>query len=46
VTARDASYNRTIAPGASTAFGFQGTYSGSNPSPTAFTLNGTACSTG
>lgn len=46
VSARDLGYNRTITPGGSTAFGFQGTYSGSNPSPTAFTLNGNACTIG
>ncbi|MEV6212072.1 glycoside hydrolase family 9 protein [Kitasatospora sp. NPDC051914] len=44
VTAKDAGWNGTLAPGASAAFGFQGTYSGSNPVPTAFTLNGAACS--
>jgi len=45
VTAHDlgANQNATIAPGANTSFGFQGTWSGSNNSPTAFTLNGTAC---
>ena len=43
VTARDAGYNSTITPGSSTTLGFQGTYSGSNPSPTAFTLNGATC---
>ncbi|MFC8981212.1 glycoside hydrolase family 9 protein [Streptomyces sp. NPDC057411] len=43
VSARDADWNRTIAPGASASFGVQGTHSGSNPSPTAFALNGSAC---
>ena len=44
VTATNVSYNSTIAPnGGSVSFGFNGTHSGSNPSPTAFTLNGTAC---
>jgi len=46
VTARNLDYNRTINPGTSVGFGFQGTYSGSNPSPTAFTLNGVACTLG
>ncbi|MFI8763473.1 glycoside hydrolase family 9 protein [Streptomyces sp. NPDC053792] len=41
--ARNADWNRTIAPGATASFGVQGTYSGTNPSPTAFTLNGSAC---
>jgi hypothetical protein len=33
VTARSMSYNASIPPGGSTTFGFQGTYSGSNPIP-------------
>ncbi|NUR61496.1 MAG: glycoside hydrolase [Catenulispora sp.] len=33
-TATNMSYNGTIAPGANTSFGFQGTYSGSNAKPT------------
>jgi endoglucanase len=43
VTATPVSHNATIAPGATVSFGFQGTYSGANPSPTAFTLNGNPC---
>ncbi|WP_374204089.1 cellulose binding domain-containing protein [Streptomyces sp. HPF1205] len=43
VTAKNMDYNATIAPGASTSFGFQGTYTSSDASPTAFTLNGTTC---
>ncbi|GIJ44223.1 hypothetical protein Val02_11090 [Virgisporangium aliadipatigenens] len=43
VTATNESYNGTIAPGASTSFGFNGTHTGSNPRPTAFTLNGNTC---
>ncbi|HLG75110.1 MAG TPA: cellulase family glycosylhydrolase [Ktedonobacteraceae bacterium] len=43
VTARDVGYNDTIAAGASTGLGFNGTWTTSNPTPTAFTLNGTAC---
>ncbi|MEV1170160.1 cellulose binding domain-containing protein [Nonomuraea sp. NPDC049784] len=43
VTARNATYNGTIAAGATTAFGFQGTYSGVNTAPAQFALNGTAC---
>ncbi|MGW5264498.1 cellulose binding domain-containing protein, partial [Microbispora sp. NPDC004025] len=31
-------------PGQSTQIGFQGTYTGANPKPAAFTLNGTTCS--
>jgi cellulose 1,4-beta-cellobiosidase len=33
-TATNMSYNGTIAPGANTSFGFQGTYSGTNAAPT------------
>ncbi|MET9696438.1 glycoside hydrolase family 9 protein [Streptomyces sp. NPDC006529] len=43
VGARNADWNRVIAPGASASFGVQGTYSGTNSSPTAFALNGGAC---
>jgi len=46
VTATSLSYNDTIAPGASVAFGFNGAYSGTNNKPTAFTLNGRACTVG
>ncbi|MGW8357081.1 cellulose binding domain-containing protein [Streptomyces wedmorensis] len=37
VTATHLSYNATLAPGASTAFGFNGTWTGTNPPPAAFT---------
>jgi cellulose binding protein with CBM2 domain/putative Ig domain-containing protein len=43
VTATNASYNGSIAPGGNAQFGFQGTWSASDASPTAFTLNGAAC---
>ncbi|MFC4592273.1 extracellular catalytic domain type 1 short-chain-length polyhydroxyalkanoate depolymerase [Sphaerisporangium corydalis] len=43
VTARDAGYNATIAPGAGTGFGFQASYSGTNTAPGQFTLNGAVC---
>jgi hypothetical protein len=46
VTARNMSYNNTIAPGTSQTFGFQGTFSGTNASPTSFSLNSTTCSSG
>ncbi|MEU4716014.1 cellulose binding domain-containing protein [Micromonospora purpureochromogenes] len=45
VTATNLSYNGTLAPGASTSFGFNGTHTGSNPRPTTFTLNGVTCAT-
>ena len=44
VTITNASYNATIATGSSVNPGFNGSWSGSNPSPTGFTLNGSACS--
>ena len=43
VTVTNASYNGAIATGGSTAFGFNGAWNGSNPVPTDFALNGTAC---
>ncbi|MFD7641388.1 glycoside hydrolase family 6 protein [Kitasatospora sp. NPDC059795] len=45
VTATDQGYNGTLAAGASTAFGFQGTYGSNNSAPSAFTVNGSACTT-
>jgi beta-glucosidase len=45
VTAASLSWNGVLAPGASTGIGFNGSYTGSNPTPTAFTLNGAPCST-
>jgi Cellulose binding domain len=45
VRAADGGWNRVISPGGTAAFGFQASYSGSNANPTAFTLNGTACTT-
>jgi len=43
VTVTNASYNAAIATGASTAFGFNGAWTATNPVPTSFTLNGLAC---
>ncbi|RKR90404.1 glucose/arabinose dehydrogenase [Micromonospora pisi] len=43
VTARNANWNGTVAPGASVTFGFLASGSGPNPPPTAFTLNGSPC---
>jgi endo-1,4-beta-xylanase len=45
VTLANVSYNTTIAPGGDTSMGFQAGYSGTNTNPTAFTVNGTACTT-
>ncbi|HEY7419854.1 MAG TPA: cellulose binding domain-containing protein [Ktedonobacteraceae bacterium] len=44
VTVTNLSYNGTIAPGQSVSLGFNGSWSGSNPSPTSFTLNGSPTS--
>ncbi|WP_219910684.1 cellulose binding domain-containing protein [Saccharothrix carnea] len=38
-----ASWNGRLGTGASAGFGFNGSWSGSNPVPTDFTLNGTPC---
>lgn len=46
VSATNLAYNGALAPDATTSFGFQGTYSGSNGSPSAFQLNGTPCAVG
>ncbi|MFI7024079.1 cellulase family glycosylhydrolase [Micromonospora sp. NPDC049900] len=43
VTARNASWNGSLATRASTTIGFNGTFTGANPAPTSFTLNGTVC---
>ena len=43
VTAANAAYNATIAPGGNTSFGFQGTYTSNDTNPTAFTLNSVSC---
>lgn len=45
VTARNASYNGSIAAGGTATFGFQGTHGGTNQPPTAWSLNGSACTT-
>lgn len=43
VTVANAPYNGALGTGATVAPGFNGTWSGTNPVPTAFTLNGVAC---
>ncbi len=42
-TLTNASYNGTIAPGASITDGFQGTWTSNDTNPTSFSINGTAC---
>lgn len=46
VTAANLDYNATLAPGASVQIGFNGSWSGSNPAPAAFTVNDNTCTTG
>ncbi|SBT89584.1 esterase, PHB depolymerase family [Streptomyces sp. DI166] len=46
VTATNASYNGTLAPGASVSIGYQATHTGNSAAPGSFTLNGTACTAG
>lgn len=43
VTATNLSYNGGLATNASVTFGFNGTWTGSNPAPTTFALNGVTC---
>lgn len=43
VSAANAAYNGSVAPGANTSFGFQGTFTSNDSSPTSFTVNGAAC---
>lgn len=43
VTVTNAGYNGSLGTGASTAFGFNGTWTGSNPVPSSFAINGVAC---
>lgn len=43
VTAAGADWNGTLATGATAEAGFVGSFTGANPSPTAFALNGVAC---
>jgi endo-1,4-beta-xylanase len=46
VSVTNADWNRVIAPGARADLGFNGNHTGTNPAPSAFTVNGTACSLG
>ena len=46
VTVTNASWNGSLATGASTAIGANFSYSGTNTAPTAFTVNGVACNGG
>ncbi|MEU5553718.1 non-reducing end alpha-L-arabinofuranosidase family hydrolase, partial [Micromonospora sp. NPDC047793] len=46
VTARNVSYNGAIPTSGSVSFGFNGSWTSSNPAPTSFALNGVACNGG
>jgi hypothetical protein len=46
VTATNLSYNGEVNAATSTEFGVQGTFTASNPVPTAFSINGVACNGG
>ena len=43
VTVTNAAWNGALAPGGSTSVGFLGSWTGSNPAPAAFSLNGAVC---
>ncbi|KOX34125.1 ricin B lectin [Saccharothrix sp. NRRL B-16348] len=43
VTATNASYNAALPTGGSATFGFNGSFTSTNPTPTGFVLNGTTC---
>jgi endo-1,4-beta-xylanase len=45
-TATNLAYNGAVPAGGTTSFGFNADWSGSNPAPTGFTLNGAACTVG
>ncbi len=46
VTARNAGYNGSVATNGSASFGFNASWTGTNPAPAAFSLNGVACTGG
>ncbi|WP_407664260.1 cellulose-binding domain-containing protein [Micromonospora parastrephiae] len=46
VTAKNVGYNGAIATNATASFGFNASWTGSNPAPTSFALNGVACTGG
>ncbi|WP_415858563.1 cellulose binding domain-containing protein, partial [Micromonospora rifamycinica] len=46
VTVTNASYNGAIPTNGTASFGFNGSWTGSNPAPTSFSLNGTTCTGG
>lgn len=46
VRATNAAFNGSVATGATVSFGFNGTWTGSNPAPTDFAVNGVTCTGG
>jgi hypothetical protein len=46
VTARNASYNGSVPTNGTVSFGFNGSWTSSNPAPTSFALNGVTCTGG
>jgi len=46
VTAKNVGYNGSVGTNGSVSFGFNGSWTGSNPVPTNFALNGVACNGG
>ncbi|MFC7708191.1 non-reducing end alpha-L-arabinofuranosidase family hydrolase [Micromonospora lupini] len=46
VTARNVSYNGSVATNGTVSFGFNGSWTSSNPDPTSFALNGVTCTGG
>ncbi|MGW4945706.1 non-reducing end alpha-L-arabinofuranosidase family hydrolase, partial [Actinoplanes sp. NPDC004185] len=46
VTAKNVSYNGALATNGSVSFGFNGSWTGSNPVPASFALNGVTCTGG
>jgi hypothetical protein len=43
VTAKNVSYNGSVATNGTVSFGFNGSWTGSNPAPTSFAVNGVTC---
>ncbi|WP_030487818.1 non-reducing end alpha-L-arabinofuranosidase family hydrolase, partial [Micromonospora chokoriensis] len=46
VTAKNVSYNGSVPTNGTVSFGFNGSWTGSNPAPTSFALNGVTCTGG
>src|SRR3954466_10639137 len=46
VTAKNMGYNAAVPTGGTVSFGFNGSWTGSNPAPTNFAVNGVACNGG